>query len=207
MTDLVDHYRTLGVQPDASAELVRDRYRSLALQLHPDRVTDPSKRVAAAKRMAEVNEAWRILGDSGRRASYDLTLRSRLRDQPSVRAQPPVDERLHGRQGDSLSGVEVSSTAGCALSVVPVVVALVMFFGMLIATAVLGGGGEVPVRMAIGRCVDISATVQVVPCTVNTPVIVSRGVAGTTCPTAAVAVVLPWRTEQICVASSGNPAP
>ena len=201
VTDLVDHYRTLGVQPDASAELIRDRYRSLALQLHPDRVTDSSKRVAAAKRMAEVNEAWRILGDSGRRASYDLTLR------PSSPNHPPVDERLPGRQGDSLTGVEVSSTAGCALSVVPVVVALVIFFGMLIATAVLGGGGEVPVRMATGRCVDISTTVRVVPCTVNTPMIVGRGVAGTTCPTMAVAVVLPSRTEQICVAPPGNPVP
>ena len=91
------------------------------------------------------------------------------------------------------------------------VLALAVMLGILIATAVLGPEGEVPSRMEAGRCVELSTTVQVVPCTVETPVIVARGVAGTTCPlvgaSAAVAVLLPSRTEQVCVAPPGTPVP
>ena len=210
MTGPVDHYRTLGVPIDAAPEVVRDAYRDLARRLHPDWVVDPTKRTGSAERMAEVNEAWRVLGDVGRRAAYD---RSR-RQAPAPRRPstgPPVDDRPNGRQGDSFDGVEVSTATGCALRVGPVVLALAVMLGILIATAVLGPEGEVPSRMEAGRCVELSTTVQVVPCTVETPVIVARGVAGTTCPmvgsSAAVAVLLPSRTEQVCVAPPGTPVP
>jgi hypothetical protein len=210
VTGPVDHYRTLGVPIDAAPEVVRDAYRDLARRLHPDWVVDPTKRTGSAERMAEVNEAWRVLGDVGRRAAYD---RSR-RQAPAPRRPstgPPVDDRPNGRQGDSFDGVEVSTAAGCALRVGPVVLALAVMLGILIATAVLGPEGEVPSRMEAGRCVELSTTVQVVPCTVETPVIVARGVAGTTCPmvgaSAAVAVLLPSRTEQVCVAPPGTPVP
>jgi len=210
VTGPVDHYRTLGVPIDAAPEVVRDAYRDLARRLHPDWVVDPTKRTGSAERMAEVNEAWRVLGDVGRRAAYD---RSR-RQAPAPRRPstgPPVDDRPNGRQGDSFDGVEVSTAAGCALRIGPVVLALAVMLGILIATAVLGPEGEVPSRMEAGRCVELSTTVQVVPCTVETPVIVARGVAGTTCPlvgaSAAVAVLLPSRTEQVCVAPPGTPVP
>jgi hypothetical protein len=44
----------------------------------------------------------------------------------------------------------------------------------------------------------------VVPCTGTEPKIVDRGVAGTSCPVRAIAVVLPTRTEQICIAPAGD---
>ena len=91
------------------------------------------------------------------------------------------------------------------------VLAVGLLVGILVATAVLGGGGEVPKRLEPGSCLELSTTVRVVPCTVETPVIVGRGVAGTTCPmvgaSAAVAVMLPSRTEQVCVAPPGTPVP
>ena len=210
MTGPIDHYRTLGVPIDAAPEVVRDAYRDLARRLHPDRVVDSSKRVGSSERMAEVNEAWRVLGDVGRRAVYDRSRRPALAPRrPSTGS--PVDDRPYGQHGDSFDGVEVSTTAGCALRVGPVVLARAVMLGILIATAVLGPEGEVPSRMEAGRCVELSTTVRVVPCTVETPVIVGRGVAGTTCPmvgaSAAVAVMLPSRTEQVCVAPPGTPVP
>ena len=43
---------------------------------------------------------------------------------------------------------------------------------------------------------------EVVPCIGGVLEIVARGVAGTSCPMGAIAVVLPTRTEQVCVAHS-----
>ncbi|MEM1332035.1 MAG: J domain-containing protein [Actinomycetota bacterium] len=66
------HYDTLGVAPDATATAIRDAYRELARRFHPDRVASSA---AGADRMPEVNEAYRVLSDPGRRAVYDATLR------------------------------------------------------------------------------------------------------------------------------------
>jgi molecular chaperone DnaJ len=64
------HYETLGVRPDATAAEIRDAYRALARQHHPDRgPVDPGA-------MAAINEAYRVLGDPARRAVYDAAARS-----------------------------------------------------------------------------------------------------------------------------------
>ena len=199
MTGRIDHYRTLGVPASASPDELRDAYRALARRLHPDRVADPSARRSADDRMAKVNEAWRVLGDPDLRAAYD-----RSRQPP---AAPSIDDREYGRRGDSFDDVAVSNSAGCALRVVPAAVILTVLLGILIATALLGPEGQVPARMDAGRCVELANTVEVVPCTAQTPVIVLRSVAGTTCPTGSVAVMLPSRTEQVCVAPPGTPVP
>ncbi len=199
MTGRIDHYRTLGVPASASPDELRDAYRALARRFHPDRVADPSARRSADDRMAKVNEAWRVLGDPDLRAAYD-----RSRQPP---AAPSIDDREYGRRGDSFDDVAVSNSAGCALRVVPAAVILTVLLGILIATALLGPEGQVPARMEAGRCVELATTVKVVPCTAQTPVIVLRSVAGTTCPAGSVAVMLPSRTEQVCVAPPGTPVP
>jgi len=199
----VDHYWTLGVPDDATDQELRDAYRDLARRNHPDRVVDPLRRVEAAERMAKVNEAWLVLGDPERRADYD-------RSRGPVTPPPPTapgDDRVYGRRGDAFDDVAVSPAAGCALRMVPVVTTLAVLLGIFIATAVLGGDGEAPERMEAGRCVEVTSTIRVVPCTADTPVIVGRGVTGTPCSTTAVAVVLPSRTEQLCVAPPGTPVP
>lgn len=63
------HYERLGVDPTASADQVRAAYRSAARRLHPDANGERS-----ATAMAEVNQAWRVLGDAERRRAYDLQL-------------------------------------------------------------------------------------------------------------------------------------
>jgi len=202
VTGRIDHYRTLGVPASASPDELRDAYRALARRLHPDRVVDPAARRSADDRMAKVNEAWRVLDDPDLRAAYD-----RSRQLPVAPSAPSVDDREYGHRGDSFDDVAVSNPAGCALRVVPAAVILVVLLGILITTALLGPEGQVPARMDAGRCVELATTVKVVPCTAETPVIVLRSVAGTTCPLASVTVMLPSRTEQVCVAPPGTPVP
>jgi len=61
-----DPYRVLQVTPAAEQEVVNAAYRALALKYHPDR--DPSS--AAARRMAELNQAYAMVRDAARRASF-----------------------------------------------------------------------------------------------------------------------------------------
>ncbi len=83
-----DHYQRLGVARDASSDDVRRAYRRAARDAHPDRHGEVS-----AARMAEVNEAWRVLGDAARRRQYDEQLRL-------------------GAHGGAADGVRATSTAG-----------------------------------------------------------------------------------------------
>src|SRR6185295_10485952 len=67
------HYERLGVAPTASEGEIRDAYRRRARALHPDRHGggSPAEQRQASTDMAAVNEAWRVLGDPGRRRQYD----------------------------------------------------------------------------------------------------------------------------------------
>src|SRR5262245_1672005 len=62
-----DFYTILEVRPSASADEIQRAYRLLALRYHPDRNKAPD----AAARMAAINEAYEVLGDSARRQEYD----------------------------------------------------------------------------------------------------------------------------------------
>lgn len=63
-------YRRLGVRPGATHGEIRQAYRRLARQLHPDLRHD-GEREAAQREMAELNLAYAILADPERRAAYD----------------------------------------------------------------------------------------------------------------------------------------
>ena len=67
------HYETLGVAEGADPDDVRRAYLELARRLHPDRWSDgsPQERAGVERRMQEINEAWRVLGNAGRRLAYD----------------------------------------------------------------------------------------------------------------------------------------
>ena len=197
-----DHYRTLGVSMTASDEQVRAADRVQARRHHPDLSDGPADRRQAEAAMASVNEAWRVLGDRGRRSVYDLARRP---PEPVVRTSP-VDEAVHGRRGDSFQAIPVPRAVGCLLQFGPVVLIVGLLVGILVATAFMGGGRELAPRLGPGSCVELSSTIRVVPCTVETPVIVARGVAGTPCPLGSVTLVLPTLIEQVCVAPPGTPS-
>ncbi len=78
-----DHYAALRVQPSADAAQIKAAYRALVREFHPD--ANPHCAVEAEARIKEITEAYRVLGDSHRRAQYDLDLRSQ-RFQPQKAA-------------------------------------------------------------------------------------------------------------------------
>ena len=63
-----DYYEVLGVNRDASEEDIKKSYRKLAMKWHPDRNPDNPK---AGGNFKEAKEAYEILSDSQKRASYD----------------------------------------------------------------------------------------------------------------------------------------
>jgi hypothetical protein len=68
----VTHYEVLGVDPGASPDEVRRAYLDLARRHHPDRRAAGA--TVSEDRMREVNAAWWVLSDVGRRARYDAEL-------------------------------------------------------------------------------------------------------------------------------------
>lgn len=67
MADKRDYYQVLEINRSASADDVRRAYRRLARQYHPD--INPA--AEAEERFKEINEAYEVLSDPNRRATYD----------------------------------------------------------------------------------------------------------------------------------------
>jgi DnaJ-class molecular chaperone len=63
-----DYYKTLGVTKTASAKEIKQAFRKLARQYHPD--VNPGNKGAEAK-FKELNEAYEVLGDADTRKKYD----------------------------------------------------------------------------------------------------------------------------------------
>lgn len=62
-----DYYEVLGIQKGASKEEIKNAYRKLALQYHPDRNKDPR----AEEKFKEISEAYAVLSDDEKRKRYD----------------------------------------------------------------------------------------------------------------------------------------
>lgn len=69
----IDYYRVLGIARDASRSEIKQAFRKLALQFHPDRHVRGSiaSRESAGHRFKEVSEAYEVLGDDVKRAAYN----------------------------------------------------------------------------------------------------------------------------------------
>lgn len=63
-----DYYEVLGVSRDASEDEIKKAYRKQAFQYHPDRNPDDAEAEAKFK---EAAEAYEVLRDSQKRATYD----------------------------------------------------------------------------------------------------------------------------------------
>lgn len=62
-----NHYQTLELLPDASHQEIKQAYRRLAKQFHPDSKTSSANH----DRITQINAAYEILGDRDQRAQYD----------------------------------------------------------------------------------------------------------------------------------------
>jgi molecular chaperone DnaJ len=62
-----DYYEVLGVSKTASKDEIKDAYRKLALQYHPDRNKAPD----AEEKFKEISEAYAVLSDDEKRDTYD----------------------------------------------------------------------------------------------------------------------------------------
>ncbi len=63
-----DYYEVLGVSKSATADEIKKAYRRLAMKHHPDRNAEDTK---AEDRFKEAKEAYEVLKDKDKRATYD----------------------------------------------------------------------------------------------------------------------------------------
>jgi len=68
MAEKRDYYDVLGVPRNASKDQIKDTYRKLAMQYHPDRNKSPD----AEEKFKEISEAYAVLSDDEKRQQYDL---------------------------------------------------------------------------------------------------------------------------------------
>jgi curved DNA-binding protein len=62
-----DYYSTLGVERDATADVIKKAYRKLAQKYHPDVTKEPT----GEEKFKEIAEAYETLKDPEKRAAYD----------------------------------------------------------------------------------------------------------------------------------------
>ena len=68
MAEKRDYYEVLGLQKGATADEIKKAYRKLAKENHPD--LHPGDK-ACEERFKEINEAYEVLSDDDKRATYD----------------------------------------------------------------------------------------------------------------------------------------
>lgn len=62
-----DYYEVLGISKDASEGEIKKAFRKKAMEFHPDRNKSPE----AEEKFKEVNEAYEVLSDPSKKATYD----------------------------------------------------------------------------------------------------------------------------------------
>ncbi len=65
-----DYYATLTVSRNADEQEIKKAYRRLAMKYHPDRANGDK---TSEERFKEINEAYAVLSNAGRKAEYDAT--------------------------------------------------------------------------------------------------------------------------------------
>jgi len=82
-----DYYAVLGVKKESSLEELKQAYRRLAKQHHPDLQPEKDK-AAASERFKELNEAYEVLSNPEKRAKYDRLGADWDREPPPERETP-----------------------------------------------------------------------------------------------------------------------
>jgi molecular chaperone DnaJ len=105
-TRWMNHYDVLGVEPTASARTIARAHRAIALETHPDKVSNGTdgEKAAARARFDAAQRAYETLRDDARRMAYDSEM-----------------EVNGGRRDDVMMNVTFAESArgGTKLAVVP----------------------------------------------------------------------------------------
>lgn len=102
--DSIDYYATLKVSPLANLAAIKQSYRQLARQLHPDVNANDE---TATEQFRALNEAYEVLSDSAKRRHYDhygahrkqAQKDARATDYPSARPPDDFEDMEFGRHG------------------------------------------------------------------------------------------------------------
>jgi len=65
---MIDYYKILGLESDATIDAVKQRFKELAFEYHPDVSQDKN----AGEIFIGIYEAYHILSDPEKRANYDM---------------------------------------------------------------------------------------------------------------------------------------
>ncbi|MBE9008734.1 J domain-containing protein [Pseudanabaenaceae cyanobacterium LEGE 13415] len=71
VTQSLNHYQVLDLDPTATQAEIKQAYRRLAKQFHPDR----NLATSSHEKISQINAAYEVLGDPQRRRSYDQQLK------------------------------------------------------------------------------------------------------------------------------------
>ncbi|CAE7811240.1 bcas2 [Symbiodinium sp. KB8] len=124
-------YETLGVRSSAAAKDIRNAYRQIALRIHPDKVTSGGKEEEDLVAQAEaafklVSSAYEVLGDEGKRSSYNHTAKRcpkitgiQKSDSPAVLILPHADAHTSKGQRKGCSSVSKAIRAKDHSSCIP----------------------------------------------------------------------------------------
>src|SRR3954454_14724556 len=100
--DFKDYYAILGVPKTATGKEIKQAFRKLARQHHPD--VNPGDASAEAK-FKELNEAYEVLGDPDKRKKYDeLGSNWRIYEQAGAGAGPRGGPQAGSPFGRSAGG-------------------------------------------------------------------------------------------------------
>ncbi len=162
------HYETLGVAPGTPPDALRRAYVDLARRLHPDRFVDagPGERTDADRRMREVNEAFRVLGNPDRRVAYDTELlRARTAGTARAKASGAAPTATGRVTGDLFIDTELVDTRSAIVRSLPWLLLLGALGAIFVFTAYATGGGSAPDDLS-GSCVRLDAhqVATPVPC-------------------------------------------
>ena len=121
-----DHYAILGIPEDADDAAVHEAYRRRAQQYHPDKVRHLATEFheLAETRMRDINEAYDVLRDHGKRRAYDEQRRPK-------EAQPTAAEQ--SAEASPRTATTASSSGSGAFWIV---VGVILAIGLLAAAGV-----------------------------------------------------------------------
>ncbi|REC50251.1 J domain-containing protein [Chryseobacterium pennipullorum] len=97
-----DYYYFLGISQDASEEDIKKAYRKLSLKYHPDKNENDD---FFADRFREIQEAYEMLSDPGRRRTYDQNLENHQRSfrytiPPAIKTF--TANKIHAKKGEEV---------------------------------------------------------------------------------------------------------